>query len=199
MPDPGKYFQKPGGHSEGFLENFSRLFSKFLISGHEWGAFLENFSSWISWLPTKEKMILEIGSWLRGVSGKFFQTNFIYTYSGKNALKKSSGKIFQKSFWVITRKSSISISILNHVFWKKFPRILLCHDPKSLKWHLEIFSRKPPDSPPVFFDVINFELKYLKKVIYEVYCDILSRCTSPPPIDATWLIPIIVHGDVTRE
>ena len=141
MPNPGKYFQKPGGHSEGFLENFSRLFSEFLISGHEWEAFLENFSSWISWLPTKEKMILEIGSWLRGVSGKFFQTNFIYTYSGKNALKKLSGN----------------------------------------------------------FDVINFELKYLKKVIYEVYCDIMSRCTSPPPIDATWLIPIFVHGDVTRE
>ena len=102
-----------------------------------------------------------------------------------------SGKIFQKSFWVITRKSSISISILNHVFWKRFPRILLCHDPKYLKWHLEIFSRKPPDSPPGFFDVINFELKYLKKVIYEVCCDIISRCTNPPPSDATWLVSII--------
>ena len=130
---------------------------------------------------------------------KIFPDKFHLYLLMKKCLKKSSGKIFQKSFWVITRKSSISISILNHVFWKNFPRILLCHDPKSLKWHLEIFSRKPPDSPPGFFDVINFELKHLEKVIYEVYCDIMSRCTSPPPIDATWLIPIFVHGDVTRE
>ena len=129
MPNPGKYFQKPGGHSEGFLENFSRLFSKFLISGHEWGAFLENFSSWISWLPTKEKMILEIGSWLRGVSGKFFQTNFIYTYSGKNTLKK--------------------------IVWKNFPEILLSHHPKIVNFNfyfksciLEKFSKNSPVSRP---------------------------------------------------
>ena len=59
QPNPGKYFQKPGVHSEGFLENFSRLFSKFLIS-------------------------------------------------------------------------------------ETFPWILQSHDPKSSKWSLEIFSRKPP-------------------------------------------------------
>ena len=78
------------------------------------------------------------------------------------SLRGFLGKFFQASFKIsdFTRKSSISISILNHVFWKHFPRILLCHDPKSLKWHLEIFSRKPPDSPPGFFDAINFELKY---------------------------------------
>ena len=56
LPNPGKYFQKPGGHSEGFLENFSRLFFKFLISDHEWGAFPENFSSWILWLPNYYKI-----------------------------------------------------------------------------------------------------------------------------------------------
>ena len=84
MPNPGKFFQKSGGHSEGFLENFSRLFSKFLISGHEWGAFLENFSSRISWVPTQEKSLFsDFGSWVRSFSGKFFQLHFMSVFSGK--------------------------------------------------------------------------------------------------------------------
>ena len=32
----------------------------FLISGHEWGAFLENFSSFISWVPSQEKSLFSL-------------------------------------------------------------------------------------------------------------------------------------------
>ena len=69
--------------------------------------------------------------------------------------------------------------------WKMFPENPLSHAPKSLKSLLEKVSRKSPESLPGFFDPVSFELKYLYQVRYEVFRDIMSRCTNPPPVDAT--------------
>ena len=93
MPNPGKYFQKPGGHSEGFLENFSRLFSKFLISGHEWGAFLEKFSSWISCKnDSGNRVMTQRGFW------KIFPDKFHLYLLRKKCFKKIVWKNFPEIF-----------------------------------------------------------------------------------------------------
>ena len=160
MPNPGKYFQKSGGHSEGFLEKFSRLFSKFLISGHEWGAFLENFSSRISWVPTQEKSLFsDFGSWVRSFSGKFFQLHFMSAFSGKKfvlIISFSSGIICQRFFLPKLKIKSEKFQKHNkNLVWKNFPEILLSHDPKIVNFNfylksctLENFSKNSPESWP---------------------------------------------------
>ena len=102
----------------------------------------------------------------------------------------------KKWFWKSGHDSIMYYSIM---YFGNIFQEFSCVTTQFLKIALEIFSRKPPDSPPGFFDAINFKFKYLKKLTYEVGCDIMSKCTNPSPIDATWLIPIIVHGDVKRE
>ena len=40
------------------------------------------------------------------------------------------------------------------------------------------FFQNPPESPPGFFDLVNFELEYLYQVRQEDCRDIMSRCTN---------------------
>ena len=109
------------------------------------------------------------------------------------------GKIFRKFPWVIPRIYEISNFIQNHRFWKNYPENPLSHSPKSLKSVLEKFSGKSPESFPGFFDRVSFELKFQYQVRYEVCRDIMSRCTNPSLVDATWPLSIIVRSDVTIQ
>ena len=140
-------------------------------------------------------------NWLTDFSLKFkMSSECIYEYFFlSRCIRNSPGKIFRKFPWVIPRIYEISNFIQNHRFWKNYPENPLSHSPKSLKSVLEKFSGKSPESFPGFFDRVSFELKFQYQVRYEVCRDIMSRCTNPSLVDATWSLSIIVRSDVTIQ
>ena len=108
----------------------------------------------------------------------------MYTYSGKNALKNRLEK-FSRNPSESSPENRQFQFLFSIMYFGNIFQEFSCVTTQFLKIALEIFSRKPPDSPPGFFDAINFKFKYLKKLTYEVGCDIMSKCTNPSPIDAT--------------